>query len=45
MRTLKRPLSFVPLIALAAILLGLPTSVAFGDDDRREFRARFLGVN
>jgi hypothetical protein len=34
----------VPLLGLAAILVGLP-SVALGEDDKRDFSARFLGIN
>jgi hypothetical protein len=34
----------VPLLTLAAILIGLPT-VAFGRDDNRSFSARFIGFN
>jgi hypothetical protein len=41
---LRQTLMFVPLLALAAILVGLPAS-AFGEDDHGTFRARFLGVN
>jgi hypothetical protein len=45
MRFLKRFALCAPLLTLAAIVVGLPTSVAFGDDDKRDFTARFLGVN
>ncbi len=45
MRFLKRLALCAPLMALTAIVVGLPTSVAFGDDDNRAFSARFLGVN
>jgi hypothetical protein len=41
---LRRTLLCVPLVALAAILVGLPAS-AFGEDDHGTFSARFLGVN
>src|ERR1700674_4119019 len=41
---LRRTLLCVPLVALAAILVGLPAS-AFGEDDNGTFSARFLGVN
>jgi hypothetical protein len=44
MQLLKRVALCFPLVALVAIVLGLPT-VAFGDDDNRTFSAHFLGVN
>jgi hypothetical protein len=44
MRIFERLALSMPLLALAAIVLGLP-SVAFGSDDNRSFHARFLGVN
>ena len=44
MRWLRRIALCAPLVALFSIVIGLPT-VAFGDDDNREFRAFFLGVN
>jgi hypothetical protein len=44
MRFVKRFALFTPLLGLFAIVLGLPT-VAFGDDDNRDFAAHFLGVN
>src|SRR5947208_12724515 len=44
MRFVSRLALAAPLVALFAVLIGLPT-VAFGENDRREFRARFLGVN
>jgi hypothetical protein len=44
MQLLKRLVLFAPLLALLAIILGLP-SVALGQDDNRSFSARFLGVN
>jgi len=34
-----------PLLALLAIVIGLPASVAFGDEDSRSFSTRFLGLN
>jgi len=40
----KRVALCAPLLALVAIVIGLPT-VAFGSDDNRSFHARFLGVN
>lgn len=44
MRLIRRIMLCVPLVALLSIVIGLPT-VAFGEDDKRDFRARFLGVN
>jgi hypothetical protein len=44
MRVLKRVALFVPLVALGAVLIGLPT-VAFGRDDGQNFRARLIGIN
>jgi CHRD domain len=44
MHVLKRLLVFAPLLALTAIVLGLPTT-ALGRDDTREFRARLIGIN
>src|SRR5437868_3451316 len=44
MRFVNRLALTTPLVALLAVLIGLPT-VAFGDDDNRGFHARFLGVN
>jgi hypothetical protein len=44
MRYVKRFALFAPLVALMAIVLGLPT-VALGDSGARTFSARFLGVN
>jgi hypothetical protein len=45
MRQLKRSLLLLPLLALAVILVGLPT-VAFGrDDDNSRFSARLIGIN
>ena len=44
MQLLKRVALCAPLLALVAIVIGLPT-VAFGSDDNRSFHARFLGVN
>jgi hypothetical protein len=44
MLTVRRTLLCVPLVALVAILVGLP-AVAFGEDDHRTFTAKFLGVN
>jgi len=44
MWTVRRTLFCVPLVALAAILVGLPAS-AFGEDDNGTFSGRFLGVN
>ena len=41
---LRRTLLFVPLVALAAILVGLP-AIALGEEDNGTFSARFLGVN
>lgn len=41
---IKRIALGAPLLVLAAIVIGLPT-IAFGQDDNRDFRARFLGVN
>jgi len=44
MRFVKRFALCAPLLGLVAIVLGVPT-VAFGDDDKRDFSAHFLGVN
>lgn len=44
MRLVKRLALGVPLLVLAAIVLGLPT-IALGEDDKRDFQAHFLGVN
>jgi hypothetical protein len=44
MRVLKRVALFVPLVALVAVLVGLP-AVAFGRDDGRNFSARLIGLN
>src|SRR6266851_2531573 len=44
MRVLKRVSLFVPLVALGAVLIGLPTS-AFGRDDGQNFRASLIGFN
>jgi hypothetical protein len=44
MRTLRRSLVLVPLLALAAILVGLPTT-ALGRDDGSDFTARLIGIN
>jgi CHRD domain len=44
MRLLNRIALCAPLVALVAIVVGVPT-VAFGDDNGRSFSARFLGVN
>ena len=39
MRVLKQIALFVPLVALGAVLIGLPT-IAFGRDDGQNFSAR-----
>jgi hypothetical protein len=44
MLLIRRVFLCAPLLALVAIVIGLPT-VAFGSDDNRDFSARFLGVN
>ncbi len=44
MRVLKRVALFVPLVALGAVLIGLPT-IAFGRDDGQNFRATLIGIN
>jgi hypothetical protein len=44
MHVLKRTLGIVPLLALAAIVLGLPAT-AFSRDEGREFTARLFGAN
>jgi hypothetical protein len=44
MRMLKRVGLVVPLLALVAILAGLPAT-ALGQDDGRDFSARLIGVN
>jgi hypothetical protein len=44
MRHLRRSLLATPLVALAAIMLGLP-SVALGTDDRGDFTARLAGFH
>ncbi len=44
MRLLKRASLCVPLVALGAVLIGLPT-IAFGSDDGQNFRARLIGIN
>jgi CHRD domain len=40
----RRALLIVPLFVLSIIVVALPT-VAFGDRDQNEFRARLLGIN
>ena len=42
---LKRLALCAPLLLLGAIVVGLPANVAFGEPDRNEFNALFLGVN
>lgn len=44
MRLIQRLLMCAPLLALVAIVIGLPT-VAFGRDDTNDFRANFRGIN
>jgi hypothetical protein len=44
MRVFKRFAVVVPLVALAAILIGLP-AVALGKDDSKNFSARLIGFN
>ena len=44
MRVLKQIALFVPLVALVAVLIGLP-AVAFGRDDGQNFRASLIGFN
>jgi len=44
MRVLKQIALFVPLMALGAVLIGLPT-IAFGSDDGQNFSARLIGIN
>ncbi len=44
MRVLKKIALFVPLVALVAVLVGLP-AVAFGRDDGQNFRATLIGIN
>src|SRR5260370_31046876 len=44
MRVLKQIALFVPLVALGAVLMGLP-AVAFGRDDGQNFRATLIGFN
>jgi hypothetical protein len=44
MRLLRRSALCVPLLALVAILIGLP-SVAIGSDDGRNFRTTLIGIN
>ena len=44
MRMLKKIALFVPLVALVAVLVGLPT-VAFGRDDGQNFRTTLIGFN
>ena len=44
MRFVKRLALCAPLLALVAIVVGLP-SVAFGEADRNEFTARLVGFN
>jgi hypothetical protein len=36
---------FLPLLGLMAIVVGLPTSIAFGDDGAKTFSARFRGID
>jgi hypothetical protein len=45
MRLLKRFLVFVPLLALAVVLLGLPTIAFGGNDDGARVSARLIGIN
>jgi len=45
MWSLKRLALCAPLLLLGAIVVGLPANVAFGEPDRNEFNALFLGVN
>ena len=44
MRLLKRASLCVPLVALGAVLIGLPT-IAFGRDDGQNFRTTLIGLN
>jgi hypothetical protein len=44
-RIARRLVLCAPLLALLAIVIGLPASVAFGSDDSRDFSTRFLGIN
>jgi hypothetical protein len=44
MRVLKQIALFVPLVALVAVLIGLP-AVAFGRDDGQNFRTTLIGFN
>ena len=44
MRVLKRVSLCVPLVALGAVLIGLPT-IAFGRDDGQNFRTTLIGFN
>ncbi len=44
MRTLERSVMLLPLVALAAVLIGLP-SVAFSRDDDARFTTRLIGIN
>lgn len=43
-RLAQRLLLIAPLVVLMAIVIGLP-SVALGEDNERNFSARFLGIN
>ena len=44
MRVLKQIALFVPLVALGAVLIGLPT-IAFGHDDGPNFGTTLIGFN
>jgi hypothetical protein len=44
MRTLHKSLVLVPLLALVAILVGVPAT-ALGRDDGSDFSARLIGIN
>jgi hypothetical protein len=45
LRFARRLALLVPLLALLAIVVGLPASLAFGDEDSNSFRTRFFGLN
>jgi hypothetical protein len=45
MRLLKRLLVLAPLLALAVVLVGLPTVAFGGNDDGGRFNARLIGIN
>jgi hypothetical protein len=44
-RIARRLVLCAPLLALLAIVIGLPASLAFGDEQSNSFSTRFLGLN